>query len=95
MLRPLGGSPCLTRVPLEGMNGMPNTGKGIPRERRGSNRLTDDEVDEIAYRAADLVIEAVYIEVGKVTARAVLLVLGTSGTALCTWLYHLSQIGAK
>ncbi len=71
-----------------------NLGREVTNERRRESRLTDDQVDEIAYRAADIVIEAIYIEIGKVTIRAILFLGGAIGTALLSWFGFVQKIGA-
>ena len=63
------------------------------KRKQVSTRLTDDEIDTIAYLAADLVIEAIYTEIGKVTVRAILLLSGTIGTALLAWFGIIQKIG--
>ena len=48
--------------------------------------LSDEQLEKIAVRAAQLVTESVYIEVGKQTLRGVLLVVGSATIAFLTWL---------
>jgi hypothetical protein len=48
--------------------------------------LSDEEMDEIAERAAKRALELVYAEVGKSVLKKLLWLLGTASIALLTWL---------
>ena len=55
-------------------------------ERRQLGRLTDEEIEAIARRAAEIVEANFTIQVGKVTIRGFLYLVGLGGTALLAWL---------
>ena len=55
-------------------------------ERRQHGRLTDEEIETIARRAAEIVEANFTLQVGKVTIRGFLYVVGSAGLALLTWL---------
>lgn len=55
-------------------------------ERRATIILTEDQLDAVAERAAAKVLEKFHLEVGKLTVRAVMYLLGAAGIALAGWL---------
>jgi len=48
-------------------------------------RLSDEQFDAIASRAAEIVESKFYAAVGKTVVRRILLALGTSGGAIAAW----------
>ena len=61
-------------------------------ERRSRQRLTDDEIAAISARAASIVIDAIYVEVGKVALRVILSVVGAVSVALLAWLHIVPKV---
>jgi len=59
---------------------------GDSGERRLSARLTDEEIEAIARRAAEIVESNFTLQVGKVTIRGFLYLVGVGGAALLAWL---------
>lgn len=55
-------------------------------ERRAGVSLSDDQINEIARKAAKEALELVYAEVGRSAVRIVLWVVGAGVVALLTWL---------
>ena len=55
-------------------------------DRRKLGRLTDEEIESIARRAAEIVEANFTLQVGKVTIRGFLYIVGAAGTALLAWL---------
>ena len=58
------------------------------QERRASPRvyLSEEQLEQIAERAAEKALENFYFEVGKVTIRAALYIIGAGILALGAWL---------
>lgn len=55
-------------------------------ERRKANVLSENQMDEIAERAAEKALQKVYSEVGKGVLRRAAFVVGTAVIALLLWL---------
>lgn len=55
-------------------------------ERRNTIILTEEQIDAIAERAASKVLERFHLEVGKLTVRAVLYILGAACVVFAGWL---------
>ena len=55
------------------------------QNERRQLELSDEQLERIAKRAAEIVTETVYIEVGKGSIRAFILVVGSALVALGAW----------
>ena len=55
-------------------------------ERRKNVRLTDEEIEAVARRAAEIVEANFTLQVGKVTIRGFLYLVGVGGAAILAWL---------
>ena len=55
-------------------------------ERRAALQLSEEQLNDIAERAYKRATEHIYLEVGKATFRAGLLVIGAGLLAFATWL---------
>ena len=55
------------------------------QNERRQLELSDEQLERIAKRAAEIVTETVYIEVGKQSLRAIVLVMGSVVVALAAW----------
>lgn len=62
------------------------------QNERRQLELSDEQLERIAKRAAEIVTETVYIEVGKQSLRAVVLVMGSVVVALGTWFGVLDKL---
>ena len=58
----------------------------LNEDRRRSNRLSEEELEQIAQRAADLVWENFTLQVGKTTIKLILYVCGAVLLVALTWL---------
>lgn len=65
---------------------------GEQKDERRTLILSDDDLERIAKRAAEIVTETVYIEVGKQSLRAVVLVMGSAVVALGAWFGVLDKL---
>jgi hypothetical protein len=55
-------------------------------ERRATTLLTEEQLNEIAERAADRALEKVYAQIGKSVVTKLLWVIGTTTLAIAAWL---------
>lgn len=65
----------------------------IRHERRKNIEISEEQIEQIADRAAEKVWDNFTLHVGRVTIRTVLQVGGVAGTALAAWLAYLGKIG--
>ncbi|GAA4401259.1 hypothetical protein [Quisquiliibacterium transsilvanicum] len=56
------------------------------QERRKTPHLTDEQIEEIAERAAEVALNKVYTEVGKNVLKKLAWLTGAAVVALATWL---------
>lgn len=61
-------------------------------ERGSATVLTEEQIDQIAERAAARVLDKFHLEVGKIAVRSLLYFLGAAGIALAGW-FGLEKIG--
>ena len=62
-------------------------------ERRKAARISEQDIDDIAERAAAKALEKVYLEIGKAVVRKALFVLGASVLAVAAWLAGTGKLG--
>lgn len=55
-------------------------------ERRKAPLLTDDQIERIAERAAEVALERVYTSIGRSVVNKFLWLLGAAGLAVAAWL---------
>jgi hypothetical protein len=55
-------------------------------ERRATTLLSEEQLNEIAERAADRALEKVYAQIGKSVVTKLLWVIGTTTLAIAAWL---------
>jgi hypothetical protein len=56
------------------------------KDRRAHVWLTDDQINDVAERAAEKAIERVYTEIGRSVVKKVLWVVGAGALALFVWM---------
>ena len=56
------------------------------KERRAIQHLSDEQINTIAERAAEVALERVYTQIGKSVVSKVLWVFGAAGLALAAWM---------
>lgn len=56
------------------------------RERRKPVVISDEQVEAIAERAAEIALEKVYTQVGKSVISKIMWIFGTTAIALAVWL---------
>lgn len=57
-----------------------------PHGRQTNHPLTDDQIDEIAERAAEKALEKVYTSIGKSVVSKLLWFLGAASVAVAAWM---------
>ena len=55
-------------------------------ERRANPTLSDDQIERIAERAAEVALERVYTQIGKSVVSKVLWIFGAAGLAVAAWM---------
>ena len=55
-------------------------------ERRAHPTLSDDQIERIAERAAEVALERVYTQIGKSVVSKVLWIFGAAGLAVAAWM---------
>lgn len=55
-------------------------------ERRATPHITDEQINDIAERAATVALERVYTQIGKSVVSKVLWLLGAAALAVVAWL---------
>lgn len=61
-------------------------------DRRASPILTDEQINIIAERAAEVALERVYTQIGKSVVSKILWVFGSAGLAVAAWLNGAGQL---
>jgi uncharacterized protein (UPF0210 family) len=55
-------------------------------ERRATPSLSDEQIDQIAERAATVALERVYTQIGRSVVSKILWIFGAAGLAVAAWL---------
>jgi hypothetical protein len=61
-------------------------------DRREGRTLSNEEIDAIAERAAELALEKVYADIGKSVVRRFLWIVGAAAVAIAAWAHGAGYI---